>query len=41
MPGVFLDSSALVKPVAVEPETEALLAYLGEPRRPVVVASRP
>ena len=38
MPGVFLDSSALVKLVVPEPETDALIAFLGVPRRPVVIS---
>jgi uncharacterized protein len=36
--GVFLDSSALVKLVVPEPETDALIAFLGDPRRPVVIS---
>ena len=36
--GVYLDSSALVKLVAPEPETAALLEYLGEPRRAVLIS---
>ncbi len=38
MPGVFLDSSALVKLVAQEPETSALRDYLGDPRRAVLIS---
>ena len=38
MARVFLDSSALVKLVALEPETDALLRYLGEQERVVVVS---
>jgi predicted nucleic acid-binding protein len=36
--GVYLDSSALVKLVAPEPETDALREYLGEPRRAVLIS---
>jgi predicted nucleic acid-binding protein len=36
--GVYLDSSALVKLVALEPETDALRAFLGEPRRAVLIS---
>jgi len=36
--GVFLDSSALVKLVVPEAETDALIAFLGDPRRPVVIS---
>ncbi|HEU0335749.1 MAG TPA: type II toxin-antitoxin system VapC family toxin [Gaiellaceae bacterium] len=38
MAGLFLDSSALVKLVAAEPESEALRTYLGDPRRAIVVS---
>lgn len=38
MPGVFLDSSALVKLVRPEPESRALRGYLSEPRRPMLIA---
>jgi predicted nucleic acid-binding protein len=36
--GVFLDSSALVKLVVAEAETDALIAFLGDPRQPVVIS---
>jgi uncharacterized protein len=36
--GVFLDSSALVKLVRPEPETEALRRFLTEPRRPLLIS---
>jgi predicted nucleic acid-binding protein len=36
--GVYLDSSALVKLVAPEPETDALRGFLGEPRRTVLIS---
>lgn len=38
MGGVFLDSSALVKLVVAEAETDALVAFLGTPRRSVLIA---
>ncbi len=38
MAGVFLDSSALVKLVAPETETAALIAFRGHPRAPVIVS---
>ena len=38
MPGVFLDSSALVKLVQLESETQALRGYLSEPRRPMLIS---
>ena len=38
MPAAFLDSSALVKLVRPEPETQALRSYLAEPRRPMLVS---
>ena len=38
MAGVFLDSSALVKLVVPEPETDALIAFLGDPHAPVVIS---
>ena len=38
MPGVFLDSSALVKLVRPEAETQALRAYLSHPRRPMLIS---
>lgn len=38
MPAVFLDSSALVKLVRLEPETQALRAFLGEPRPAMLVS---
>ena len=38
MPGVFLDSSALVKLVRPEPETEALRQFLSPPRRPLLIS---
>lgn len=38
MPRVFLDSSALVKLVALERETDDLLRYLGEPKSTVVIS---
>lgn len=38
MAGVFLDSSALVKLVVPEQETDALIAFLGDPRPPVVIS---
>ncbi|MBX3030661.1 MAG: type II toxin-antitoxin system VapC family toxin [Chloroflexi bacterium] len=38
MDAVFLDSSALVKLVVVEPETDALIAFLGEPRVRVLIS---
>lgn len=38
MPGAFLDSSALVKLVRPEPETQALREYLSQPRRAMLVS---
>ena len=38
MAGVFLDSSALVKLVRTESETQALRDYLSEPRRPMLIS---
>ena len=38
MPGVFLDSSALVKLVRSEPETDALRQFLADPRRPLLIS---
>ena len=38
MPAAFLDSSALVKLVRPEPETEALRGYLATPRRPMLIS---
>ncbi|MFN8520113.1 MAG: type II toxin-antitoxin system VapC family toxin [Chloroflexota bacterium] len=38
MGALFLDSSALVKLVVREPETDALLGFLGSPRRPILIS---
>lgn len=38
MGAVFLDSSALVKLVVEEPETDALIAFLGTPRSHVLIS---
>ena len=38
MAGIFLDSSALVKVVVLEAETDALIAFLGDPRPPMVIS---
>lgn len=38
MGAVFLDSSALVKLVVAEPETDALIAFLGTPRSRVLIS---
>lgn len=38
MAGAYLDSSALVKLVRPEPETEALRRFLGDPWRPMLIS---
>jgi predicted nucleic acid-binding protein len=38
VPAVFLDSSALVKLVRPEAETQALRGYLAQPRRPMLIS---
>lgn len=38
MAGAYLDSSALVKLVRPEPETDALRRFLGDPWRPMLIS---
>ncbi len=38
MAGAYLDSSALVKLVRPEPETDALRRFLGDPWRPLMIS---